>query len=178
MLSFKQFIAEQHHREGEQYFDTSAIDTAKNPPPYDMNARRPGFNPDYDKVIHMHPQHFLSVARNGDDENKTRKVKSLLDSNTKFSDLPELHFTHNGYGDARVSGHEGRHRARALLEKGVTSIPVVLRQRYNGDVPPLKFNQHFEGEFPIVLHGEKGSDKETSLHANNSIPFPVKDHRV
>lgn len=177
MISFKQFIAEEARREGESYFSDSALDAAKNPK-YDPTVRRPGYNPEYTKVVHMHPKDFLHVARNGVDSEKTKNVAAVLNRSEKFSDLPELHFKHSGDGEARVSGHEGRHRARALLHMGVTSMPVVLQQSYNGDVPPVKFNEPFEGIFPTVLHGERGPDAETSLHSNHSIPFPTKDHRI
>lgn len=177
MKSFLKFISEDY-KDGDKYFSSEALESAKNPPPYNPNVRRPGLNPEYDKVIHMHPEHFLSVARKGTDPDKAKTVDSLINSNTKFSDLPELHFTHSGNGDARVTGHEGRHRARALLDKGITNMPVILRQRYNPDAEPVKWNSHFGGKFPHTLHGEISPYKEENSNADNSIPFPVKDPRI
>jgi hypothetical protein len=179
MKTFKEYLIEQRTpHDGDNFFDQSALHAAKNPPPYDPSARRPGLNPDYATVIHMHPKDFLSVARNGDNPDKKKTVDSLMASNTKFSEIPELHFKHDGEGHARVSGHEGRHRARALLAANVSSMPVILKQSYNGgDVAPVKWKSHFDGEFPHTLHGERGPDKETSLHSENSIPFPKSDPR-
>lgn len=179
MNYFKQYLVEQRTKEdGDQYFDAKSLYDAKNPPTYNPNVRHPGLNPEYDTVIHMHPKDFLSVARNGHCEKKQKTVDDLVSSKTKFNEIPELRFTHNGMGDARVTGHEGRHRAKALLAAGITKMPVVFRQRYNEDVPPINWKSHFEGDFPHTLNGEKGHDEDTNHHANNNITFPTSDPRI
>ena len=171
--SFKQYITEVRAiRSGDSYFDSTALHLAKNPPKYDINARHPGLNPDYDKVIHMHPKDFLAVSRSGHDPEKHKRVTNLVSSGTKFNEIPELHFTHDGEGFGRVSGHEGRHRARSLLDAGVTKMPVILRQRYNSDVPPLKWTQKYSGTEPHTLQGEISPYVDKDDHSKNTIPFP------
>jgi hypothetical protein len=164
---------------GENFFSDSALDAIKNPN-YDPTKRHPGHNPEFSKLIHMHPADFLSVARNGHDPEKEQRVENVLKSGEKFSDLPELHFKHNGEGVARVSGHEGRHRARALLARGVDSMPVIFKQTYNGDVDPIRFTRKYDSgyEYPHTLKGEIGPDEETSQHKNNQIEFPVKENKM
>ena len=178
MKTFKQYLLENRPiHDGDEHFDEKALHDARNPPPYNPNVRRPGLNPEYHKVIHMHPKDFLSVARNGHDEKKQKVVDDLVASKTKFNEIPELYFTHDGAGDARVTGHEGRHRAKALLAAGVTKMPVVFRSTGNGVSPPVNWKSHFEGDFPHTLHGERGHDEETNGHAENHISFPTKDPR-
>lgn len=178
MKTFKQFLSEQEEHDGDKYFSHVGL-TPKHPNPKSYAEMKAGHNPETDKVIHMHPDHFLAVARNGDDPEKHATVKGLMDKGTKFNDLPTLHFTHTGDGHARVTGHEGRHRARALSAAGVKSMPVVLSQRHNPDAQAINWKDHsnFHDEWPHTLHGERGPDAETSKHANNEIPFPVKDPR-
>lgn len=175
MRSFKEYLNEKN-QDGDSYFDSSAMHLARNPKPYDPTARR-SEDPDYCKLIHMHPKDFLSVARNGHDPKKQKVVDDLISSKTKFNDIPEIHFKHNGEGEARVSGHEGRHRARALLAAGVTKMPVRLKQTYNGDIPPVNWRNHFEGVFPHTLREEDGPDDETNHNRNNKIDFPTADPR-
>ena len=77
-------------------------------------------------LTYMSPDEFLTLAEKGTDKGKTKKVSELIKSDTKFENLPSIHFTHDGKGMAQVVGHEGRHRMRALKELGVTKVPVRL----------------------------------------------------
>jgi hypothetical protein len=75
-------------------------------------------------ITYMSPDEFLTLAEKGTDKGKTKKVSELIESDTKFENLPLIDFTHDGKGMAQVVGHEGRHRMRALKELGVTKVPV------------------------------------------------------
>ena len=176
MKSFAAFITEEH--DGDKYFRSTQLELP-NPNPKSYRESKTGHDPKYARVVHMHPDHFLHVARNGESPDKHKLVHGLMSSGTKFSDMPELHFQHSGDGHARVSGHEGRHRAMALKAAGVKSMPVILKQAHNPDAPHIDWTDHskFHGTWPHTLHGEKGPDQETSKNANNHIPFPVKDPR-
>ena len=77
-------------------------------------------------LTYMSPDEFLTLAKKGTDKGKIKKVSELIKSDTKFENLPSIHFTHDGKGMAQVVGHEGRHRMRALKELGVTKVPVRL----------------------------------------------------
>jgi hypothetical protein len=174
----KEYLLESiSNHDGDKYFDPTALDSARNPPPYNPNVRHPGLHPEYTKVIHMHPKDFLYVSRNGHNEEKQKVVEQLIASKTKFNEIPELYFTHNGAGDARVTGHEGRHRAKALLAAGATKMPVIFRSVATGEPTRINWKSHFEGEFPHTLNGERGHDEETNKHAGNHITFPTKDPR-
>ena len=78
---------------------------------------------------YMPPEEFLALAepfsREGESPSKRENVLRLLTENTRFRDGPALSFDETG----QVYGHEGRHRATALLRMGVARIPVLLRAR-------------------------------------------------
>ena len=66
-----------------------------------------------------------AASREGESPSKRENVLRLLTENTRFRDGPALSFDETG----QVYGHEGRHRATALLRMGVARIPVLLRAR-------------------------------------------------
>src|ERR1700758_2245888 len=80
-----------------------------------------------DRLVSMKIEDFLHLARAGHDPAKERGVNKLIRTNTKFETLPYLYFDLEPDGSAKVTGHEGRHRARALLQLGYTTMPVELR---------------------------------------------------
>jgi hypothetical protein len=78
-------------------------------------------------LVHMAPAAFLSLAEAGTDPGKAKTVADLLASGTRFRSVPHLSIdTDRGGPVARVFGHEGRHRARALQALGVRSMPVLI----------------------------------------------------
>ena len=136
-----------------------------------------------DILIYINPQDFLSIARSGFCDEKMKTVQALTQDKICFNDIPFLNFVHDGEGTARVTGHEGRHRARALLELGINEMPVLLRHRYdeNGqamiwDKMNHKDNQFYD-EWPTRLYGERGSSEETNKNSKNYIDFPIADLR-
>ena len=155
------------------HFSKDAIDTAYNQP---IDSR--------DILIYIHPQDFLSVAMSGHSEEKMNRVKDLIKENTGFNEIPFLNFVHDGEGTARVTGHEGRHRARALLELGITEMPVLLRHRYDENGQAMlwhKMNSNdnkFYDMWPERLYGERGCSEETNKNSKNYITFPIEDLRL
>lgn len=77
----------------------------------------------------MHPLDFLAVAAPGHAPEKEARVQGVLQEGRLFSSLPYLSLRGLPDNDAyaKVVGHEGRHRARALLDRGYTQMPVLLR---------------------------------------------------
>lgn len=116
-----------------------------------------------DRVISMAIDDFLAMAAPGEDAQKTSRVAEMLAAGQKF-EVPFLSIDVGRDKQANVTGHEGRHRARALKDMGYTTMPVRLRT----DV--IRWSEQREGDFdyievwPETLLSEKG---------RNVIPFPV-----
>lgn len=89
------------------------------------------------RIIYMHPDDFLALARKGHGNKKETRVDSFLKKEEVFPDMPYLwidtvrkdtkefkvNYTKNM---CQIIGHEGRHRTRALKALGYTAIPVVV----------------------------------------------------
>lgn len=137
-----------------------------------------------ERLVWIDPVWFLSVAMSGFDDGKAQAIQCVVDSGALFNTLPFLNFVHDGEGTARVVGHEGRHRARALIAKGIAQMPFMLRHVYDPNGQPMTWGaiendpSRFRDEWPTRLFGEIGSDDATSRHRFNAIPFPVADLRL
>lgn len=136
-----------------------------------------------DILIYMNPEDFLKVAMSGHSDEKLNTVKNLLSNNIEFNEIPFLNFVHDGEGTATVTGHEGRHRAKCLIELGINSMPVLLRHRYDENGQAMLWHKmntndnQFYDMWPEKLYGERGSSEETNQHRKNYIAFPVEDLR-
>ena len=120
-----------------------------------------------ERLIEMPIDVFLQLAEKGDDPTKLKNAQDLLAQGKAFSTLPYLYFDVEG-NTAQVSGHEGRHRARALKALGYTTMPVSLRGpiRWSEQADPTLFD--YKAEWPErLLAQEKAADP------NFSVPFPV-----
>lgn len=126
-------------------------------------------------LTHMSPDDFLAMAEriHQPDPSKAATVAKVLNQGKKFDDIPHLAFDHDGKGTASVVTHEGRHRAMALKQMGVESMPVLLHSRHNGKGPAIRWDRQLEpgdydrisGVWPMKLVGE----------TSGAIPFPVED---
>lgn len=155
------------------YFNQDAIDKAY---AQSLDSR--------DILIYMHPKDFLHVAMSGFSEDKMNNVRNLSQDNILFNEIPFLNFVHDGEGTARVTGHEGRHRARLLLENNITEMLVLLRHRYDENGQAMLWhtmnseNNKFYDMWPERLYGERGDSEATNQHSRNYITFPIEDLRV
>lgn len=155
--------------DGEDFFEPKALEAA-----------RAQNDKSRDKLIYMHPQDFLDVATSGSDKKKAETVRGLIESRTKFNDVPFLGFTHDGEGTAQVTSHEGRHRARELLAAGVTEMPVLLQHRYDENGQAMRWGElskDFKDSYPKKLYAQVGGDTASSHNKGKSIDFPVPDPR-
>ena len=121
------------------------------------------------KLVLMSIADFLQLAeKDTPREDKVERVRSMLETGAKFSEPPYLNIDIDKGGNAKVIGHEGRHRARALAERGYTHIPVQLRTniRWSEQSDPNKFD--YVANWPTRLNAEKSAANPTF-----SIPFPV-----
>ncbi len=91
-------------------------------------------------LVEMPIDDFLAAAKKEVSPEKLEKTRRLISEGTPFETIPSLQFKNNGDGTAKVIGHDGRHRAMALKEKGETTIPVRLESS-GGDGPSIRWGQ-------------------------------------
>lgn len=158
----------QHSEEEHPHFSREAMESARQQEGYKSRS----------KLLHMHPKHFLDMAASTEEvPHKKAGVEKVLESGSKFHDVPHLTFEHDGKGHATVVGHEGRHRAMALVRRGVTSMPVLLHSSSSNKGPAIRWDQQHEGSFdklkdeqwPKHLHGQDRLEGKP----HKTIPFPV-----
>ena len=110
-------------------------------------------------LISMSPQDFLSMAEPGINAQKLSNLKDVA----QFDQVPRLQYDLDTDGAAQVVGHEGRHRAQTLINRGETEMPVSLRG-------PIRFDQQdvpnfdYREDWPSTLKGETSGE----------MPFPIK----
>jgi hypothetical protein len=149
-------LCETIEHDGDRYFDLQTSDVAE------TRNRKSRVT-----LTYMSPADFLKMAEAGTDAYKTERVAAYLQQGEKFSSLPFLSFVHDGKGHAKVTAHEGRHRARALQALGVQQMPVLLRSLGTERGQSIRWGSQ-DDEFdrvevmPTVLHGQDGG----------SIPMP------
>lgn len=117
-----------------------------------------------DRLISMRIEDFLRLAHSGHDVQKEKGINKLIRTNTRFETLPYLYFDLDSDGQAKVTGHEGRHRARALMQLGYKTMPVELRGPIRWSEQNSPQNQYdYQPKWPTILRGEE----------HGFIPFPV-----
>jgi hypothetical protein len=109
------------------------------------------------KLIEMPIDKFLKLAKplNKDGEYKTT-AREVLARGEKFKEIPNLWYAIDAQGNAKITGHEGRHRALALRDAGYTTIPVEFRGpiRWSEQQDPKLFD-YYE-KWPGRLKAEDG----------------------
>jgi hypothetical protein len=124
------------------------------------------------KIVEMSPDDFLRmVPPNSFVKTKLENVNKLIEEGKKFSSLPYLITQEDPKtGKAKVIGVEGQHRATALKQMGVTSIPVHIRSQIRWSEQDNSENSdYWKGQWPTELEAETGT---------NTIPYPVSDIRA
>ncbi len=119
-------------------------------------------------LVYMSPVDFIAMAEVGHDTTKEAGIASLLQKGVKFSSTPMLQFVHNGKGLARVVGHEGRHRARALQAIGIKEMPVVLRSLATLEGPAIRWGSQDNKYDRIAVM----PTRLQSQHGPKTISFP------
>ena len=121
-----------------------------------------------EKLVSMPITDFLKLAEFGHSKRKQDDAEQRVKSNTKFTTIPYLEVYEKYEDGLRVTGHEGRHRARALLAEGKETMPVVLRGdiRWSEQNDPDKFD--YVEQWPDRIYAQKGAINEYA-----SIPMPV-----
>lgn len=109
-----------------------------------------------EKLIKLPIDLFLNLAQEfSPSEVKLSSVKSAFDSGKKFEDIPYLYFEIED-GIARITGHEGRHRATFLKSVGYKYIPVLFKGpiRWSEQNNVEKFD--YMEKWPTNVIGETG----------------------
>jgi len=144
--------------DGDKYFDQTEIERASNQNPKSRET-----------LVRMPIDDFLNMAEHlpVKDQTKEKTVSDLLSSETRFESLPYLRFENMGES-VSIMSHEGRHRAMALKELGVKTIPVVVKSD-TGDGPSIRWGEQdnpksfdYVKDFPTMLETENG----------DMVPFP------
>ncbi len=153
-------LVESTIHDGDAYFDMQGNDIAE------TNNDRSRMT-----LTYMSPGDFLRVAESGQDDDKEATVNDLLDRGIKFRTVPVLIFIHDNKGHAKVVGHEGRHRARALQTRGVTQMPVILKSESSGNKgPAIRWGSYNITNIPTVLRGETSGQ----IPMPQSVVYPPK----
>lgn len=152
---------------GDDYFDAAKLEEAKN-----QNSKS------REILTYMNPDQFISMAADakGGEAGKKKAVSNVLSSGQKFTSLPFLRFEHDGQGNARVVGHEGRHRAEALKDLKVGQIPVILISAESGGSKAIRWGEQEDSKSFDVISGEWPKRLE-SENGGKFIDFPVEDMR-
>lgn len=115
-------------------------------------------------LVELDPQDFLAAAKKGTDDWKAEGVEGVLSKGKLFESVPQLHVVTHANGVAEVIGHDGRHRARALLARGVRRMPVRVRCiEHAGD--PIRWSDP-AARWPTTLISEDPSRVR--------VPFPPR----
>jgi hypothetical protein len=119
------------------------------------------------KLIDIDIDDFLSLAKYGFNAGKQEEADERVRKGTPFTSIPYL-TVYAEDGNAKVEGHEGRHRARALQKAGYKTMPVLLwtNIRFSEQNDPKNFD-YFEA-WPKKLQAQEGASDP-----NFEIDFPV-----
>ena len=122
-------------------------------------------------LVLMDPADFLRMADPGKEEARQVALERVLREGTRLSDVPRLFVDYDETsGVAVVTGHEGRHRSRSLLARGVKQMPVRIHStniRWSEQTSPRAWD--YIEVLPHTLAGEGG-------HAHNRMRMPVPIH--
>lgn len=105
-------------------------------------------------LVYLEIDEFLKLAESGFDAVKFNRCKEIMSTGDIFDSLPYLNFAHDGAGNARVIGHEGRHRARILQEMGVKTMPVVLKSYGDEDGMSIRWGNQDDSFDSLALNGQ------------------------
>ncbi|SHH62551.1 hypothetical protein [Ferrimonas marina] len=122
-------------------------------------------------VSRMRCSDFLRMALPGGIPQKLDQTRALVEEGTPFSSLPTLDFSHDGQGKATVTSHEGRHRAKALIERygDDAEMLVNVTSVSGGNGGAIRFDRQYDGSFddlatrgqvlPTLLISQDGSER-------------------
>lgn len=159
----------------DSYFTDDALDSVRY---LDKKGNPQPRNKSREMLVYMSPDEFLQMAERipSPDSYKAERVQNLLESKKPFNSVPFLDFTtDSSSGMAQVVGHEGRHRAMALRERGVEKIPVVLRSQGSSRGPEIRWSHQEPTDFDYVENWPTHLSGETQIGGKSpTMEFPVQ----
>ena len=104
-------------------------------------------------LVDMPIDDFLTAAKQKVSASKLANTRKLAAEGVPFETVPSLQIANEGDGTAKVTGHDGRHRAMALKEQGETTIPVRLTSSggKGGSIRWGKQNDPNDADYVAVL---------------------------
>jgi hypothetical protein len=127
-------------------------------------------------LVDMPIDDFLAAAKQEKSPEKLAAVKDLLSKGIPFETVPSLQFANNGDGTAKVVGHDGRHRAMALKERGETTIPVRLTSD-GGKGDAIRWGQQNDPQSPDYVATLPQTLIAEDSDAKVAMPAKAKDIR-
>jgi hypothetical protein len=127
-------------------------------------------------LVDMPIDDFLAAAKQEKSPEKLAAVKDLLSKGIPFETVPSLQFANNGDGTAKVVGHDGRHRAMALKERGETTIPVRLTSNA-GKGDAIRWGQQNDPQSPDYVATLPQTLIAEDSDAKVAMPAKAKDIR-
>jgi hypothetical protein len=130
-------------------------------------------------LVDMPIDDFLAAAKQEKSPEKLAAVKDLLSKGIPFETVPSLQFANNGDGTAKVVGHDGRHRAMALKERGETTIPVRLTSNAGkgGKGDAIRWGQQNDPKSPDYVATLPQTLIAEDSDAKVAMPAKAKDIR-
>jgi hypothetical protein len=130
-------------------------------------------------LVDMPIDDFLAAAKQEKSPEKLAAVKDLLSKGIPFETVPSLQFANNGDGTAKVVGHDGRHRAMALKERGETTIPVRLTSNAGngGKGDAIRWGQQNDPQSPDYVATLPQTLIAEDSDAKVAMPAKAKDIR-
>ena len=157
-------IARRASGSGEEYFSREAMAQAR------------GGSTSTGHYMDMDPETFLKLTGGEINPKKLKRVKKLIEEGVSFESYPFLNYRKGPKTwVAEISGHEGRHRARALADLGVKKMPVRLHHVGSWEILQGKPDD-YGGMWPRVLRSKKGT-RFNKTDDDIEIPYPVSDPR-
>jgi len=145
-----------------------------------------GYEAKDSNIVYMTPGEFLTLAKVHPNDvsladDSLKYQADLIKKNQQFNALPVLTFSVDG-DVAKITGHDGRHRAQALQNSGTELIPVVMLSKDKG-TPTTLINEdgHTTYSFPQEqiynrqLEKTKVDTKE-DIKTNNEIIDELSDY--
>jgi hypothetical protein len=120
------------------------------------------------KLVNMPIDDFLKLSKiAGQDAGAQGRADERVQAGTPFTSVPYLYVDPDGT-DLRVTGHDGRHRARALKSAGYDTMPVELRSMIRWSEQADPESADYQETWPERIYAEEGALREGA-----SIPMPV-----
>jgi len=120
------------------------------------------------KLVNMPIDDFLKLSKvAGQDAGAQSRADERVAAGTPFTSVPHLYVDPDGT-DLRVTGHDGRHRARALKKAGYETMPVELRSMIRWSEQTDPESSDYRETWPERIYAEEGA-----LREGVSIPMPV-----